>query len=43
MEEIEMEKPRCPCCGAEMGSEERGARVHLKCPSCGLEDVRLRD
>lgn len=35
--------PLCPCCGAKMDEDGTGTRVVLKCPSCGLADVRMKD
>jgi Zn finger protein HypA/HybF involved in hydrogenase expression len=33
----------CPCCGTTMAEEERGTKVFLRCPGCGLEDVRIKN
>ncbi len=32
----------CPCCGAEMEERDASDKLVLKCPSCGLVDVRLK-
>jgi predicted RNA-binding Zn-ribbon protein involved in translation (DUF1610 family) len=37
-----VEKPSCPCCGTAMEVEDRGAKVLVRCPSCGLDELRLK-
>jgi len=37
-----VERQICPCCGAVMESEDRGAKLLLRCPSCGLDELRLK-
>jgi transposase len=37
-----MDGQNCPCCGTRMEEEDRGTRLLLRCPSCGLADLRIK-